>query len=117
MTEDVQFSSILGLYHGKSAKVAGNPRNFKKSPGNHSIMEGMNGMNSNFLWFCPKREPGTSRTPGRCSNQYTMEAVDLKCMRLFKVTDIQSRKGVQCIKQYIHFQCWPSGQGQTKSKF
>ena len=56
MTEDVQFSSILGLYHGKSAKVAGNPRNFKKSPGNHSIMEGMNGMNSNFLWFCPKRE-------------------------------------------------------------
>ena len=41
MIEDVQFSSILGLYHGKSAKVAGNPRNFKKSPGNYSIMEGI----------------------------------------------------------------------------
>ena len=42
MIEDIQFSTILGLYHGKPAKAVGNPRNFEKLPVNHSIIYGGN---------------------------------------------------------------------------
>ena len=45
MLNSRQFMERIRLYHGKSAKVAGNPQNFKKSLGNHLIMEGMNGIN------------------------------------------------------------------------
>ena len=45
-----------GKIQAKKFRPNSGPRNFKKSPGNHSIMEGMNGMNWLLLWFCPKRE-------------------------------------------------------------